>query len=218
MQRLIRVLLADDHPVMRDGTSHILEKEADITVVGEVDHNDELETVCEEVRPDVILLDLLMPGMPALQVISRLHARCPRVRVVIFSAYEDYVPVAELLRAGVSGFVHKDERPQMVVQAVRTAYRGGTVFSGPVMKRMQDVRSHEPLTEREREVLQRLTRGWTNDHIAGELSVTERTVRYHLSNIYNKLGVSGRSEAIAWAVRHGFDAPDNKDGEEPTER
>ena len=215
MHEVIRVVLADDHPVMRDGIGHVLEKEPDMTVVGEVGDNGELETLCQAVRPHVIMLDLLMPSEPALQVIGRLRARCPHVRVVIFSAYEDYVPVQELLRAGVAGFIHKDERPQMVVQAIRTAYRGSTVFSGPVMRRLQDEQSHESLTDREREVLQRLTLGWTSEHIAGELCVTERTVRYHLSNIYNKLRVSGRAEAIAWAVRHGFDAPNNNNLSDP---
>lgn len=206
MANLIRVLLADDHPVMRSGISHLLEMETDITVVGEVGNRHILETVCLKVRPDVILLDLLMPGPPALEVISQLRVRCPRVKLLIFSGYENYIDVQDLVRAGVSGFIHKDERPQMVVQAVRTAYSGGTVFSGPVAQRLHGAPAHEPLTDRERQVLECLTRGLTNDGIAMELSVTERTVRYHLGNIYNKVGVGGRSEAIAWAVRHGFDA------------
>lgn len=209
MQEVIRVVLADDHPVIRDGIGHLLDSEPDMTVVGEVGDNGQLEMLCQAVRPDVILLDLLMPSEPALQVIGRLRTRCPNVHVVIFSAYVDYVPVQELLRAGVAGFIHKDELPQMVVQAVRTAHRGSTVFSGPVMRLLQDEQSQEPLTGRERDVLQRLTLGWTSEHIAGELCVTERTVRYHLSNIYNKLRVGGRAEAIAWAVRHGFDASNN---------
>ncbi|MDT8306373.1 MAG: response regulator transcription factor [Anaerolineae bacterium] len=216
MADLIRVLLADDHPVMRSGISHLLEMEPDITVVGEVGDRQILEEVCLDVRPDVILLDLLMPGPPALQVIRQLRARCPTVRLLIFSGYENYIDVQDLVRAGVSGFVHKDERPQMVVQAVRTAYSGGTVFSGPVARRLHGVPAHDPLTERERQVLQHLARGLTNDGIAMQLSVTERTVRYHLGNIYNKLGVGSRAEAIAWAVRHGLDEQGFADLSDPT--
>jgi DNA-binding NarL/FixJ family response regulator len=210
MGNLIRVLLAEDHPVMRSGISHVLEYEDDMTVVGEVGDRYILEKVCQEVMPDVILLDLLMPGPPALEVIRRLRARCERVKILIFSGYENYIDVQELVRAGVAGFVHKDERPQMIVQAVRTAYSGGSVFSGPVAQRLHGTDTHEPLTDRERQVLLCLTRGLTNDGIAIELQVTERTVRYHLGNIYDKLGVNGRSEAIAWAIRNGYDASANE--------
>lgn len=209
MADVIRVVLADDHPVIRDGIGHLLDSEPDMTVVGKVGNNAQLEAICREVQPDVVLLDLLMPSEPPLQVIRRLLERYPSLRVVIFSAYEDYVPVQELLQVGVAGYVHKDERPQMVVQAVRAAYDGSTLFSGPVLRGMQDGQRQEPLTSREREVLQQITLGWTSDQIASELCVTERTVRYHLSNIYSKLGVSGRAEAVAWAVRRGFGSPQN---------
>jgi DNA-binding NarL/FixJ family response regulator len=190
---------------MRDGISHILDWEPDLTVVGQVGDGDQLLSICESVRPDVLLLDLVMPGPPALQLVSRFRTLCPSSRIVIFSAYESYVDFQDLLRLGISAFVSKDERPEVVIQAVRAAHAGSTLFSAPMMQRLREEPVKEPLTPREEQVLRLVVRGWTNDRIARELRLTERTVRFHLTNIYTKLGMSGRAEAVAWAVRHGYD-------------
>lgn len=205
----IRILLADDHPVMRDGISHILDREPDIEVVGQVGDGYQLLSICEPIQPDILVLDLVMPGPPALQLVSQFRMCCPETRIVIFSAFESYVDFQELLRLGISGYVSKDERPEVIVQAVRAAQGGNTFFSAPVMQQLRDGPVREPLTQREEEVLQLAVRGWTNDHIAGALGLTERTIRFHLSNIYVKLGVSGRAEAVAWAVRRGRGQPED---------
>lgn len=211
----IRILLADDHPVIRDGISHILNREPDLEVVGQVGDGDQLLNICETIRPDVLVLDLVMPGPPALMVVSQVRASCPETRIVIFSAYESYVDFQELLRLGISAFVSKDERPEVVIQAVRTAHAGSTLFSAPIMQQLRHGRVKEPLTQREEEVLQLVVRGWTNDHVAKELGLTERTVRFHLTNIYAKLAVSGRAEAVAWAARRGLSSLEAKNLTDP---
>ena len=211
----IRILLADDHPVMRDGISHILNREPDLEVVGQVGDGHQLLNVCESIRPDVLVLDLVMPGPPALLVVGKVREACPETRIVIFSAYESYVDFQELLRLGISAFVSKDERPEVVIQAVRVAHAGSTLFSAPMLQQLRDGPVKEPLTQREEEVLQMVVRGWTNDHIARELGLTERTVRFHLTNIYAKLAVSGRAEAVAWAARRGLGRPEAKNLSDP---
>lgn len=215
MSAPIRILLADDHPVMRDGICHILDREPDLEVVGQVGDGFQLLGVCESLQPDVLVLDLVMPGPPAPELVRHVRAGCRATRIVIFSAYENYVDFQELLRLGISAYVSKDERPEVIVQAVRAAHVGSTYFSTPMVQQLRDGPAKEPLTEREEEVLALAIRGWTNDRIAKELARTERTVRFHLTNIYTKLGVSGRAEAVAWAVRRGMNRPDDPNLSDP---
>jgi DNA-binding NarL/FixJ family response regulator len=215
MAERIRILLADDHPVMRDGISHILNREPDLEVVGQVGDGDQLLSVCATIQPDVLVLDLVMPGPPALQVVSYFQSCCAATRIVIFSAYESHVDFQELLRLGISAFVSKDERPEVVIQAIRAAHAGSTLFSAPMVQRLREAPVKEPLSQREEEVLELVMRGWTNEHVAQELKLTERTVRFHLTNIYGKLGVSGRAEAVAWAARRGMGRPPEQDPPAP---
>jgi DNA-binding NarL/FixJ family response regulator len=207
----IRILLADDHPVMRDGISHILDREPDLEVVGQVGDGFQLLSICESILPDVLVLDLVMPGPPALQLVSHIRECCAATRIVIFSAFESLVDFQELLRLGISGYVSKDERPDVIVQAVRAAHAGSTLFSAPMMQQLRGGPARDPLTRREKEVLQHVVHGWTSEHIAQAMRLTERTVRFHLTNIYTKLGVSGRSAAAAWGARRGMGQPADDD-------
>lgn len=210
IDKTIRVVLADDHPVVREGLRNLLERAPDITVVAEAGDGQEALRLAEELTPDVLLLDIEMPGMTGVEVARRLRAAGSPVRVLALGAYDDELYIFGLLEAGAAGYLLKDEAIEAIVAAVRGGVAGGEegFFSrrvaGKIVRRRQEGKESCPLTEREQEVLRLLAKGWSNARIAQELAISERTVRYHLQNIYNKIGVSTRGEAIVWAVREGF--------------
>lgn len=204
MKNPTRVLLADDHPLIREGIGNTLRKSDGFALVGVAANTNELGDLVADLEPDVLLLDLHMPGPPPLETVVSLRRRFPQTRVLILSAYDDLVPVRALLRAGVSGYVLKDEAIETLVQAIKTVVGGGIWFSQAVARRLAQRRNAPEFTDRELDVLNVLALGASNEHIAGKLAVTERTVRFHLKNIYRKIGVSTRGEAIAWAVRAGY--------------
>jgi DNA-binding NarL/FixJ family response regulator len=159
-------------------------------------------------QPDVLVLDLNMPGPPATATLAFVQAHCPHVRVVVLTAYDDEAVVQELIEAGVGGYVLKDEAPDSLVQAVRSVVRGGTWFSQPVVTKYvrastRAAAAGPSFTERESQILGMLARGWDNARIAEELHLGEQTVRNYVSRLYGKLGVQTRAEAIVWARDHG---------------
>ena len=203
----IRVMLADDHPLIRSGLRARLDAEPDLVVVGEAADGEETQARCLDLRPDVLVLDLNMPGPPPTATVAFVHEHCPAVRVLVLTAYDDDAYVRGLLAAGVAGYVLKDEAPDALVHAVRGVAQGGPWFSRAVAVVLaQPPRPPEPaglaLSKRERELLDLLTRGWDNARIARELQLGEQTVRNYLSRLYGKLGVQTRSEAIVWARDH----------------
>ena len=207
MTEPIRVLLADDQPLIRAGLRATLEAEPDLAVVGEAADGDETQQRCRELHADVLVLDLNMPGPQPTRTVSFVQEHCPDTRVLILSAYDDGASVRRLLGAGVDGYVLKDEAPDALVDAVRSVAHGGTWFSRPVVATMtHQGRPTEPtlpaLTNRENELLGLLARGLDNARIASELHLGEQTVRNYLSRLYGKLGVQTRSEAIIWARDH----------------
>lgn len=207
MTERIRVLLADDHPLIRSGLRARLEAEPDIEVVGEAANGDEARAQCRDQPVDVLVLDLNMPGPPAMATVAFVHERCPSVRVLILTAYDDDAYVRGLVGAGVAGYVLKDEAPTALVQAVRGVAHGGSWFSRGVVSVLTHMaRAVEPngleLSERERELLDLLVQGWDNARLARELSLGEQTVRNYLSRLYSKIGVQTRSEAMVWARDH----------------
>jgi DNA-binding NarL/FixJ family response regulator len=207
MAESIRVLLADDHPLIRDGLRARLEAEADIVVVGEAVNGEEAQRQCRDLQPDVLVLDLNMPGPSPTETMAYVHERCPRVRVLVLTAFDDDAYVRGLIAAGVAGYVLKDEAPDALVDAVRSVAHGGAWFSRVVAARL----AHPPaapaygpaFTDRERDLLRLLARGWDNARIAAELGLGEQTVRNYLSRLYGKLGVQTRAEAIVWMRDHG---------------
>jgi DNA-binding NarL/FixJ family response regulator len=208
MTEPIRIVLADDHPLIRSGLRARLEAEPDLVVAGEAADGDEAQLLCQGGEIDVLVLDLHMPGPPAQATVLFVREHCPGVRVLVLTAYDDDAYVRGLVAAGVAGYVLKDEAPDALVQAVRTVAHGGTSFSQSVMAVLtHSVRAGEPdqpaLSERERELLDLLTRGWDNARLAQELGLGEQTVRNYLSRLYTKLGVRTRSEAIVWARDRG---------------
>lgn len=204
MQSLTRIVLAEDHPLIREGVSNTLRKSDGLALVGVATNGFEIRDQVVALQPDVVLLDLHMPGPPPLETVTVLRKEFPDTRVLVLSAYDDLVPVRALLRAGVSGYVLKDEAPGMLVQAIMTVVRGGIWFSQAVAKRLAQPANIPEFTDRELDVIYVLASGASNEQIASRLAVTERTVRFHLKNIYRKIDVSSRGEAIAWAVRTGY--------------
>jgi len=204
MDSSTRVLLADDHPLIREGIANTLHKSKGLVLVGVVTSGYELGDLVAELQPNVLLLDLNMPGPPPLETVMALHKEFPKTHVLVLSAHDDLVPVRALLRAGVSGYVLKDEAIETLVQAIKTVVHGGIWFSKAIARRLAQPSNVPEFTDRELDVLNILAFGASNEHIADQLAVTERTVRFHLKNIYRKIDVNSRGEAIAWTVRAGY--------------
>ncbi|MBN6055863.1 response regulator transcription factor [Nonomuraea sp. RK-328] len=209
---MIRVLIADDHPVVRQGLRTFLDLQDDITVVGEAGDGERAVELAAELVPDVVLLDLRMPVLDGLGALERL-AGSP-ARVLVLTSVSDRSDVAPAMRAGAAGFLYKDVDPAALAQAVR-AVHGGQVLLAPeaaeaVLSAGADahggggVPGPTPLTEREREVLALIAAGRSNREIARSLAVAEKTVKTHVSNVLMKLGVQDRTQAALYAVRHGL--------------
>jgi len=207
----IRVLLADDHPLVRAGIRGTLMAEQDLMLVGEAATGDEARRLCAEMCPDVLLLDLSMPGPPPAETVTYLREHCPQAKVVALTAYDDDVYIRGLIDAGAMGYVLKDEAVAAVVRAIRAVHQGDTWFSRPVIEKLAQLETAQAarneslgLTERERRILRLIALGQDNACIAAELSLAEQTVRNYVSQLYAKLDVSSRTEAALWARRHGL--------------
>ncbi|MEV0997404.1 response regulator transcription factor [Nonomuraea sp. NPDC050202] len=205
---MIRVLIADDHPVVRQGLRTFLDLQDDITVVGEAGDGAQAVELVGELSPDVLLLDLKMPVMDGLGALERLSGGA--TRIVVLTSVSDPSDVGPAMRAGAAGFLYKDVDPTALVQAVR-AVHGGQVLLAPeaaeaMLATAADaaVPAPVPLTEREREVLALIAAGRSNREIARSLAVAEKTVKTHVSNVLMKLGVQDRTQAALYAVRHGL--------------
>ena len=206
---MIRILVADDHEVVRDGLRLVLETEEDFEVVGEAGDGARAVQLAEELHPDVILMDLRMPGMDGLQAIEKIRAGWPEIAVVILTTYNEDDLMIRGLRAGARGYLLKDTNRQTLFHSLRAAARGEALFLPEVIARVLNQPSVEKrsensvLTERELEVLRAAARGERSKEIALHLGITERTVKAHLDSVYNKLGVDSRAAAVATAIERG---------------
>ncbi|HEX6289765.1 MAG TPA: response regulator transcription factor [Herpetosiphonaceae bacterium] len=206
MSNSIRVLLADDHPFVRAGIRAILSAESDITLIAEASNGHEARQMSVDMQPDILLLDLRMPGPAPTETVPYVRERCPNTRVLILTAYDDEVYVRRMASLDIAGYVLKEEATESIVRAIRAIMNGETWFSRAILAKLiqyqqgQNQRTPEQLlTTRERQILDLLIEGWDNARIAHSLNLAEQTVRNHLSRIYMKLDVRSRAEAIVWA-------------------
>jgi DNA-binding NarL/FixJ family response regulator len=207
----IRVLLVDDHAVVRMGLRAFFDQLDDIEVVGEASDGSEGVALARRHRPDVVLMDLLMPNMDGVTAIGRIKAELPETEIVTMTSFIEEDKVTSALEAGASGYVLKDAEADEVAQAIRAAYAGEVHLDPAVARllaqRMRNKKSPtedlvEPLTDREKDVLRLLGQGMSNKDIGTQLFITERTARTYVSNILGKLGLASRTQAALWAVDH----------------
>ncbi|MEU6857368.1 response regulator transcription factor [Glycomyces sp. NPDC046736] len=201
----IRLLLVDDHPVVRRGLRGYLELEPDLTVAGEAGDGEEALELIAELRPDVVLLDLKMPGLDGQGVLDRLGDDAPRVLVLTSATDADRVPTA--IAAGAAGFVYKDIDPDALAGAIRTVHSGQMLLAPVAMRGLLSggaAPSAPSLTPRESQVLGLIAKGQTNRQIARALGVSEKTVKTHVTNLLRRIDAADRTQAALWAVRHGI--------------
>jgi DNA-binding NarL/FixJ family response regulator len=209
----VRILIADDHPVFRFGLRALLGAESDFTVVGEATTGEETLALAEALQPDVILMDINMPGLNGIEATRRALEVSPGIGVLIITMFEDDASVFAAMRAGARGYLLKGAAGEETIRAIRSVSEGEAIFSPSVARRLIQYFSAPPveqaplfpeLTEREREVLQLIAQGYTNAAIAERLTLSPKTVRNHVSNIFGKLQVAGRAEAIIRARDAGL--------------
>lgn len=213
--RTWRVLIADDHPVFRSGLRAIVDSSDDMTVVAEAENGTEAVELAAVHEPDLILMDLHMPVLGGIEATRRVLARSPQVRVLVLTMIERDDAVMAAMRAGARGYLVKGSDRDEVLRAVRAVAAGDAIFSPGVADRLADLltagpaasRAFPDLTDREQQVLERLAHGLTNSEIAFELGISLKTVRNNVSNIFTKLEVSGRAQAVAKARDAGVVRP-----------
>jgi NarL family two-component system response regulator YdfI len=208
---MTRILIADDHLIIRQGLRLILETEDDFTLVGEACDGAEALSLCAELHPEVVLMDLRMPGMDGITAIEKLRQTQPEIAVVILTTFNEDELMLRGIRAGAKGFLLKDTDRQTLFDTLRAAARGETLLKPEIMARLLNVAAAPApaasafnLTEREKEVLAAVARGERSKEIALKLNITERTVKAHLASIYQKMGVDSRAGAIALAAQKGL--------------
>jgi DNA-binding NarL/FixJ family response regulator len=213
--RLIRVVLADDHPIVRDGLKKLLVLEEDIAVVGEASDGNEVLQVIEQTRPDVVILDLRMPNMDGLAALDAIQRLDPKPRVIVLTASEDKNEFVQAMKLGCSG----------IVKSIRKVYSGeiwlDSHTTAAVMRQFASPgemlgahparnRERSPLSQREREIVSLVAQGYKNREMAEKMFISEQTVKNHLHNIFDKLGVSDRLELALYAIHKGLHLPENK--------
>jgi two-component system, NarL family, response regulator LiaR len=205
----IRVLVVDDHAVVREGLRTFLSLQDGIEVVGEAGDGREAVAVAERERPDVVLMDLVMPRLDGVQAMRELRARVPRARVIVLTSFLDDDRLLPAIRAGAAGYLLKNVEPSELARAVRAADAGEALIDPAVAARLVDAladddnRDEQPLTAREQEVLDLVARGYANKRIARELGIAEKTVKTHVGHVLAKLGVADRTQAALYAARTG---------------
>jgi DNA-binding NarL/FixJ family response regulator len=205
---MVRILLADDHPIVRDGLSAVLELQPDVEVVGEAGDGPTAVTLARELKPDVVLMDLQLPGFSGAEATRQILAETPDIRILILTAYDSDEGILEAVRAGASGYLLKGAVRSELVQAIRVVASGGSLLQPSLVARLLAKRTpegtHEALSERELEVLKLVVDGLRNKEIADVLGIAERTVKFHTGIIFQKLGVTSRTEAAAAALKQGL--------------
>lgn len=212
---MIRVLIADDHHVVRRGLLFFLKTQKDMDVVGEATNGREAVELTAKLKPDVVLMDLVMPIMDGIQATKKIKSQYPQTQVLMLTSFSDRDHVIPAIEAGAAGYQLKDIEPDDLVEAIRKLMRGENTLHPQATSQLMKVGEphielpHKlyPLTPREQDVLSELTKGKSNKEIASSLFVTEKTVKTHISNIFSKLLVQDRTQAALYAVKHGLTEP-----------
>lgn len=216
----VEVLIVDDHPLLREGLSTLFELEGGISVVGQASNGPEALRLSEELQPDVMLLDINMPGMNGIEVAKISRERHPEIGILVLTIHDDESYVNEMIRNGAKGYLLKDAEPRQVVQAIKQVAKGESVYPTALMERVMD-HYHELevhygnlqtaatlnelcLTNRELEILRYIVEGMSNKEIAATLFISEKTVKNHITSLLRKLEVEDRTQAAVFAVSHGL--------------
>jgi DNA-binding NarL/FixJ family response regulator len=209
----IRILIADDHPVVRDGLAAMLGTQPDFQIAGQADTGDEVLRQAAALRPDVILLDLEMPGMDGVAALRQLRAADPGMRAIVLTAYDSDELIVGALEAGAQGYLLKGAPREEIFQAIRIVHSGGSLLQPVVASKLlrqlssqagRQAAGSATLTRREREVLRLLAQGKSNREVAAALVVSERTAKFHVSSLMGKLGATNRTEAVSIAAQRGL--------------
>jgi DNA-binding NarL/FixJ family response regulator len=207
----IRILVADDHPMLREGLIAVLSTQQDLEVVGEAADGSEVVRLADSLKPDVILLDLEMPGLSGVAALEKLRDADSTARTIIFTAYDTDERILGALRAGARGYLLKGAARTEIFDAIRTVHAGGSLLQPVVTNKLLQTMSRaerreetEPLTPREIEVLALLSQGLQNKEISGRLFISERTVKFHVSSLMHKLGTENRTETVTIAAQRGL--------------
>jgi NarL family two-component system response regulator LiaR len=221
MTEVIRVLIADDHAIVRNGIAALLATEKDIEVIGEAPTGKEAVYAAQALQPDVILMDLVMPEMDGIQAIQQIRIKDPAARILVMTSFATDEMVFPAIKSGALGYLLKDSSPEELVTAIHQVYRGEPSLHPQIARRVlqeisqppTQIRTEEPLTEREVEVLRLIARGMSNQEIAEQLVISETTVRTHVSRILGKLHLASRTQAALYALKEGLAELDDENGD-----
>ena len=218
-EQQITILITDDQAIVRKGIRALLATEVDIQVVGEAENGVEAISQVESLQPDVILMDLVMPEMDGVEAIRQIKAHQSAARILVLTSFATDDKVFPAIKAGAQGYLLKDSSPEELVQAIRQVYQGETSLHPTIARKVlqelqtppepEQPRTSDPLTEREVEVLQLIVRGLGNQSIGEKLSISEATVRTHVSNILGKLHLASRTQAALYALQQGWASLDD---------
>jgi DNA-binding NarL/FixJ family response regulator len=214
-ERKIEILLVDDHPIVRKGTKEMLEPYPDLLVIGEASDGREALAFVGNTRPDVILMDVSMPGMNGIEATKQIKAHHPSIAVLVLTSFDDDAYVFALLEAGAAGYILKNAREEEIIGAIRAVFDGESALHPAIAKKVLNRFSAQPtesfegegLSPRELEVLRAAATGNTNKEIAKVLDISPRTVQVHLANVFSKLNVGSRTEAVLFGIKKGWIDP-----------
>jgi DNA-binding NarL/FixJ family response regulator len=211
----IRILIADDHPVIREGLSAMLSRQPDFMILGEAENGKDAVKKARQLRPDIVLMDLRMPEMDGVEAMKRIRQDNPKTKFIILTTYKDGDYIFKGIEAGARAYLLKDAKREDVYNAIRIVHEGGSILQPEITAKVldrfseisQQIQEPEVLSARELEILRLIAKGTSNKEIASNLGLYESTVKTHVHNIFHRLGVNDRAEAVAQAIKRGLISP-----------